>query len=63
MNASSLDELESAVNALAERTAALTSENMRLRVELADLNERMKAAGLRLRAAANRLPSETAEGT
>jgi len=37
----------------------LASENARLRAELADLNERMKAASLRLRAAAAQLPGET----
>ena len=59
MNASSLDELESAVSALAARTVTLTTENARLRAELADINERMKAASLRLRTAAAQLPSES----
>ena len=56
----SLDELEIAVDAAAARMKLLVDENARLRVELAEMSARMRAAGHKLRQAAERLPQTQA---
>ena len=56
----SLDELEIALDAAAARMKLLVDENTRLRVELAEMSARMRAAGHKLRVAAERLPEAQA---
>ena len=56
----SLDELEIALDAAAARMKLLVDENTRLRVELAEMSARMRAAGHKLRLAAERLPQAQA---
>ena len=58
---SSLDELEATLNAVTARLLALSDENARLRTALAEQSERMRAAGHKLRAVADRLPQPVAE--
>ena len=53
---SSLDELETTLNAVTARLLALSEENAQLRVSLAEQTERMRAAGHKLRVVADRLP-------
>lgn len=53
---SSLDELETTLNAVTARLLALSEENARLRISLAGQAERMRAAGHKLRVVAERLP-------
>ena len=53
---SSLDELETTLNAVTARLLALSEENARLRAALAEQGERMRTAGLKLRVVAERLP-------
>ncbi len=59
---SSLDELETALNAVTARLLALSDENARLRAALAEQTDRMRAAGHKLRVVAERLP-QTATDT
>ena len=54
--ASSLDELETMLNAVTARLLALSEENARLRATLAEQSGRMRAAGHKLRVVAERLP-------
>ena len=58
---SSLDELETTLNAVAARLLALSNENARLRAALAEQTERMHAAGSKLRVVAERLPQPIAD--
>ena len=65
---SSLDELETTLNAVTARLLALSDETSRLRVEnarlraaLAAQTERMRAAGHQLRIVAERLPQPIAD--
>ena len=53
---SSLDELETTLNAVTARLLALSEENARLRAALAEQGERMRTAGHKLRVVAERLP-------
>lgn len=53
---SSLNELETALDAASVRMQQLFDDNARLRSELAEANERMRAAGYKLRVVAERLP-------
>ena len=53
---SSLNELETALNAASVRMQQLFDDNARLRSELADASERMRTAGHKLRVVAERLP-------
>ena len=53
---SSLDELETTLNAVTARLLALSDENARLRAALAEQSERMRSAGHKLRIVAERLP-------
>ena len=53
---SSLDELETTLNAVTARLLALSDENARLRAALAEQSERMRVAGHKLRVVAERLP-------
>ena len=53
---SSLDELETTLNAVTAHLLALSEENARLRAALAEQGERMRAAGHKLRVVAERLP-------
>ena len=55
-----LDELEIALDAAAAQMQRLSDENARLRWELADARERMRAAGHKLRVVAERLPQAAA---
>lgn len=55
-----IDELEAALDAVAVRLNALADENARLRAELAANQERMRAAGFKLRAVVERIPHEQA---
>jgi division protein CdvB (Snf7/Vps24/ESCRT-III family) len=57
---SSLDELETTLNAVTARLTALSQENQRLRTALAEQSARMRAAGHRLRVVAERLPQSAA---
>lgn len=57
----SLDELEIALDAAAARMKLLVDENARLRIELAEMSARMRAASLKLRLAAERLPQAQAQ--
>ena len=52
----SLDELETMLNAVTARLLALSEENAQLRAALAEQRERMRAAGHKLRLVAERLP-------
>ena len=52
----SLDELEIALNAAVVQMQRLSADNARLRGELAEAGERMRAAGHKLRLVAQRLP-------
>ena len=56
----SLDELEIALNAAVAQMQRLSADNARLRGELAEANERMRAAGQKLRLVALRLPQAAA---
>ena len=58
---SSLDELETTLNAVTARLLALSEENARLRAALAEQGERMRAAGHKLRIVAERLPQPIAD--
>ena len=58
---SSLDELETALNAVTARLLALSDENARLRAALGEQTERMRAAGHKLRVVAARLPQPVVE--
>ncbi len=58
---SSLDELETTLNAVTARLLALSEENARLRISLAGQAERMRAAGHKLRVVAERLPKPVTE--
>ena len=65
---SSLDELETTLNAvtarllaLSDETSRLRAENARLRAALAAQTERMRAAGHKLRIVAERLPQPIAD--
>ncbi len=58
---SSLDELESTLNAVTARLLTLSEENTRLRAALAEQSERMRAAGHKLRIVAERLPQPATE--
>ena len=58
-----LDELEIALDAAAARMKLLVEENARLRIELAEMSARMRAAGHKLRLAAERLPQAQAQAT
>lgn len=53
---SSLDELETALNAVTARLLELSEENSRLRATIAEQGERMRSAGHKLRVVAERLP-------
>ena len=53
---SSLDELETTLNAVTARLLVLSDENARLRAALAEQSERMRSAGHKLRIVAERLP-------
>jgi len=53
---SSLEQLESALRDAMQRLKALAEENQRLRAEVTDKSERMRAAGNKLRVVAERLP-------
>lgn len=55
-----IDELEAALDAVAARLKALAEENARLRAELVASQERMRAAGFKLRAVVERIPHEQA---
>ena len=57
---SSLDELETTLNAVTARLLALSEENVRLRAALSEQTERMRAAGHKLRVVADRLPQPMA---
>jgi hypothetical protein len=59
MNAT-INDLEAALDAAAARLRALAEENARLRAELAASQERMRAAGFKLRAVVERIPHEQA---
>lgn len=56
---SSLDELETTLNAVTARLLTLSEENARLRNALVEQTERMHAAGHKLRVVADRLPQTT----
>ena len=58
---SSLDDLEITLNAVAARLLALSEENARLRVVLAQQTDRMRAAGHQLCVVAERLPHSIAD--
>ena len=58
---SSLDELETTLNAATARLLALSEENARLRAALAQQTDRMRAAGHKLRVVAERLPQPIAD--
>ena len=58
---SSLDELETTLNAVTARLLALSDENARLRAALAEQSERMRSAGHKLRIVAERLPQPIAD--
>ncbi len=58
---SSLDELETALNAVTARLLALSDENARLRAALAEQTNRMRTAGHKLRVVAERLPQPVVE--
>ena len=58
---SSLDELETTLNAVTARLAALSDDNARLRAALAAQTERMRSAGHKLRIVAERLPQPIAD--
>ena len=58
---SSLDDLETALNAVTARLLALSDENAHLRTALAEQTERMRAAGHKLRVVAERLPQPMAD--
>ena len=58
---SSLDELETTLNAVTARLLALSEENARLRAALAEQGERMRSAGHKLRIVAERLPQPIAD--
>ena len=58
---SSLDDLETTLNAVTARLLALSEENARLRAVLAAQTERMRAAGHKLRIVAERLPQPIAD--
>ena len=58
---SSLDQLETTLNAVTARLVALSEENSRLRAALAAQTERMRAAGHKLRIVAERLPQPIAD--
>ena len=58
---SSLDDLETTLNAVTARLAALSDDNARLRAALAAQTERMRAAGHKLRIVAERLPQPIAD--
>ena len=58
---SSLDELETTLNAVTARLLALSDENARLRAALAQQSERMRSAGHKLRIVAERLPHPIAD--
>ena len=60
---SSLDELETALNAVIARLLALSDENARLRTALAEQTNRMRTAGHKLRVVAARLPQPVIEET
>ena len=51
-----LDELEIALDAATAQMRRLVDENARLRSELAEVSERMRTAGHKLRVVAERLP-------
>lgn len=57
---SSLDELETALNAVTARLFVLHEENAHLRAALAEQTERMRSAGRKLRIVAERLPQPRA---
>ena len=58
-----LDELEAALGAAVSQMRRLSDENVRLRGELAEAKERMRAAGHKLRVVAERLPQAAASET
>ena len=58
---SSLDQLETTLNAVTARLLALSDDNARLRAALAAQTERMRAAGHKLRIVAERLPQPIAD--
>ena len=58
---SSLDQLETTLNAVTARLLVLSEENARLRAALAAQTERMRAAGHKLRIVAERLPQPIAD--
>jgi regulator of replication initiation timing len=58
-----IDELEATLEAAATRLKTLSDENVRLRAELAASQERMRAAGFKLRAVAERIPQEPVQAT
>ena len=60
---SSLDELETTLNAVTARLLALSDENARLRAALAEQSERMRSAGHKLRIVAERLPQPIADAS
>ena len=60
---SSLDELETTLNAVTARLLVLSDENARLRAALAEQSERMRSAGHKLRIVAARLPQPIADAT
>lgn len=55
-----IDELEAALDAVTVRLQALADENARLRADLAASQERMRAAGFKLRAVVERIPNAQA---
>ena len=57
----SLDELETTLNAVTARLLALSEENLRLQAALAEQSERMRVAGHKLRVVAERLPQPIAD--
>lgn len=58
-----IDELEATLEAVAVRLKTMSDENVRLRAELATSQERMRAAGFKLRAVAERIPQEPVQAT
>ncbi|MEO7255684.1 MAG: hypothetical protein ABIZ64_15770 [Casimicrobium sp.] len=60
---SSLDDLETTLNAVTARLLALSEENARLRAALSEQTERMRSAGHKLRIVAERLPQPITEAT
>jgi hypothetical protein len=57
-----IDELEATLNAVTLQLKTLADENVHLRAELAASQARMRAAGFKLRAVAERIPHNSAAG-